>query len=351
MTIKWSQNKRQSQRRKLTEFAQLPTLCLRANKVGEGIVNRNLQTNRSGFTLIELLVVIAIIGILIALLLPAVQAVRESARCTSCLNNLRQIGTAVLNYESAHEHVPSGWKSATGIGWMAYTLPHVEAKNVYDQFDRAKELVDPANTDAIKLYVPGQLCPSSANNSATYSLEADDPLREIEIARTHYVGCIGSTVEYEQMDDGQTCPSLTLLNTTGYIDGMFYKNSETPLQDVLDGASHTILAGERSGELFDSSWPGLLDGSTFTGWRVVGWTGEPPNNPMKTEPTIVVDDDGNETELEIHFHGFAQFNSAHYGVTSFTMVDGSTHLIQDEIDPRVFEALGTIRGRETVDEF
>ncbi|MEL7496455.1 MAG: DUF1559 domain-containing protein [Planctomycetota bacterium] len=306
---------------------------------------------RQAFTLIELLVVIAIIGILIALLLPAVQGVRESARRTSCLNNIRQIATGVLNFEGAQGHVPSGWNSRTGFGWMAYTLPNLEAGNQYNQFNRMMPLVDPTNEDAIKLYVNGQMCPSSSNNSPTYNLAADDPLRDVEISRTHYVGCIGSTVEYEEMDDGQTCPSLGLINSTGYIDGMFYKNSKTPLSDVLDGASSTILIGERSSELMDSSWPGILDGSSFTGWRVVGWTGEPPNNPMQTEPTIIIEDDGTETELEIHFHGFAQFNSMHNGVTSFSMVDGSTHLISDDIDPRIFEALGTIRGREIVDEF
>lgn len=306
---------------------------------------------RLGFTLVELLVVIAIIGILIALLLPAVQSVRESARRTTCLNNIRQIGVAVLSFEAAHEHVPSGWNSKTGFGWMAYTLPYVEQKNVFDQFQREMPLVDVGNENAIQLFVDGQLCPTSANNSPTYMLKAGDPSREIEISRTHYVGCIGSTVQYEEMDDGQTCPSLGLVNTTGYIDGMFYKNSKTPLSDVLDGTSNTILLGERSGELFDSSWPGILDGSSFTGWRVVGWTGEPPNNPMRTEPTIIFDDDGNEVELEIHFHGFAQFNSAHSGLSAFATVDGSTHLISDDIDPRVFEGLGTIRGREVIDDF
>ena len=202
----------------------------------------------SGFTLVELLVVIAIIAILIALLLPAVQGVRESARRTTCLNNLRQIGLGVLNYESANGHVPAGWSSRSGFGWMMYTLPYVEEKNVYQSFDRQNHLLAPTNEMAIRSYVKGQLCPSATNNSLTYMLEADDPIREVEISRTHYVGCIGSTVEYEEMDDGQTCPSLTLLHTAGYIDGMFYKDSKTPLKDVIDGASNTILLGERSGD-------------------------------------------------------------------------------------------------------
>ena len=295
--------------------------------------------------------VIAIIGILIALLLPAVQAVRESARRTSCLNNIRQIAIAVTSYEGSHMHVPAGWNSLTGFGWMAETLPQLEQQVTYQQFDKSKKLVDPSNENAISMYVNGQLCPSSSNNSETYQLEGGDPMRPISIARGHYVGCIGSSVETEEMDDGQLCPSLTLVNTTGYIDGMFYRDSKTPLKDVLDGLSNTILVGERSSELFDSSWPGILDGSSHTGWRVVGWTGEPPNNPMRTEPVVILDDDGNEVELEIHFHGFAQFNSSHSSVTMFSMCDGSTHMISDDIDPCTFKAMGTIRGREIVDEF
>ena len=306
---------------------------------------------RQAFTLVELLVVIAIIGILIALLLPAVQYVREAARRTSCMNNIRQIGLAVINYEGAHNHVPSGWNSITGFGWMAETLPLVEGTNVYDRFDKAASLLDPVNAEPIKMFVSGQLCPSSTNNSPTYELEIAGGGYPGEISRTHYLGCIGSSVARQEMEDGQSCPSLNLMETAGYIDGMFYRDSEVPFRDVLDGLSNTILIGERSSELFDSSWPGVLDGSTYTGWRVVGWTGEPPNNPMGTEPVIIVEDDGSTTELEIHFHGFAQYNSMHPGITSFMLADGATRFISDDVDPRTFEALGTIRGREVIKEY
>ena len=104
--------------------------------------------------------------------------------------------------------------------------------------------------------------------------------------------------------------------------------------------------GERSGELsqqgftgsngasfFDSSWIGVVEGSTHTGWRVLGWTGEPPKN----KPTS-----------EVHFHGFAQFNSEHPGSTMFAFCDGSTRSIGDQIDHEVFMALGTTDGGEVV---
>ena len=94
---------------------------------------------RRGFTLVELLVVIAIIGILIGMLLPAVQAVREAARRISCANKIHQIAIALHNYESAHMRFPYGWKSDDspadpGYGWMAYTLPFVEQDNIQIDF-------------------------------------------------------------------------------------------------------------------------------------------------------------------------------------------------------------------------
>ena len=82
----------------------------------------------------------------------------------------------------------------------------------------------------------------------------------------------------------------------------------------------------------------------------MGWAGEPPNNPLRTEPLVVINDDGEETELEIHFHGFAQFNSMHNGVTMFAFCDGSTRPIDDDISPVAFRAMGTIKGRETIRE-
>lgn len=303
---------------------------------------------RLGFTLVELLVVIAIIGILIAMLLPAVQTVRESARRTECSNNIRQIGLALHNFNSSHEHFPPGWRSDSGWGWMSHLLPYIEQGNIAEEMDFTISMLDSSFEETIKHTVKGQFCPSSTNNSRTHILELE-PTGAVEVARTHYVGCIGSSAAVQAMGDGQTCPSMDLLDSDGFVDGMFYKDSETPMRDVRDGISNTIMIGERSAELFDSQWPGILEGSSHTGWRVVGWTGEPPNNPQRTEPIIVVDDDGDEEELEIHFHGFAQFNSMHAGgVTMFCYADGSVHPINDTIHPLAFKALGTIRGRDDI---
>ncbi len=101
------------------------------------------------------------------------------------------------------------------------------------------------------------------------------------------------------MEDGEFCPSLVNISGGGdYLDGTFYRNSRVRLEHVYDGTSHTIGIGERSGKVFDSTWLGVVHGSQYPVWRLVGWTGEPPNNSPISP---------------VHFHGYAQFNSAHSG--------------------------------------
>lgn len=301
------------------------------------------------FTLIELLVVIAIIGILIAMLLPAVQAVREAARRTQCANRVRQITIAMHNYHSAHEEFPPGWSATTsdetpGWGWMAWSLPYVEQNNVADRIDWLANIRDAVNDPIRTLPIEIMFCPSSSipTEGKTFDLEgADetDPAYPERIALGQYVACVGSVVEFEEMDDGEFCPSGGFLGTDGSsLDGMFYGNSRTRIELVKDGSSNTILIGERSGprkgEAFLSTWLGVLEGAKYPGWRVLGWTGEPPNNTPASP---------------VHYHGYAQFNSMHTGgVTAFGMVDGSTHFIADTIDPELFSALGTKNGGEVV---
>lgn len=132
-----------------------------------------LKTGRQrsrAFTLVELLVVIAIIGILIGMLLPAVQMVRAAARRTACQNNMRQIGIAILNHESAHGKFPPGqfWTARVGssdrsdFSWLSRILPHIEANNIYDNIDFSQPYLSATNLPSVGSVVQGYLCPSTA---------------------------------------------------------------------------------------------------------------------------------------------------------------------------------------------
>lgn len=303
---------------------------------------------RTGFTLVELLVVIAIVGILVGLLFPAVQMVRESARRTHCRNNLKQIGLALQNYHEAHQHYPAGWTSDTdagvpGWGWLPWALPFLEQRPVYDQINFRDSIERPEH-DSVRLgSLPFILCPSAPSSSETvFDLPAGlypDPYAAsspiafpFQISRAHYVGCVGTTVASEEMDNGEFCPSLVYISQGGTtLDGIFYRNSRVRLEHVYDGTSHTISVGERSGKIFDSTWVGVVHGASYPVWRILGWTGEPPNN-RPTSP--------------VHFHGFAQFNSAHSMLTHFALLDGSVQTYPDSIDAEVFKSMGTVRGTE-----
>ena len=128
----------------------------------------------------------------------------------------------------------------------------------------------------------------------------------------------------------------------GEQEGVFYENSKTKFSAITDGSSNTVLLGERSGEFspattymagetfFDSSWLGVVKESDFSGWRVIAWTGEGPKNDI---------------------HVFAAFNSSHPDITVMSFCDGSVHNIPDSIDWGIFNALGTIAGDETIEEF
>jgi prepilin-type N-terminal cleavage/methylation domain-containing protein/prepilin-type processing-associated H-X9-DG protein len=180
-----------------------------------------------GFTLVELLVVIAIIGILVALLLPAVQAAREAARRSSCTNNLMQVILAVQNYESAHRLYPPGTLEKSGPivhapqgyhhNWLTQILPYIEELNTYRHVDFSVGAYDEKNAEVRQVHVAPFYCPSNGDNDRA------------ELGLSNYAGC------HHDLDEP----------INGDNHGVFFLNSGIRYVDIPDGTSHTLFVGEK----------------------------------------------------------------------------------------------------------
>ena len=277
-----------------------------------------------GFTLVELLVVIAIIGILIGMLLPAVQQVREAARRMDCANRMRQFTLAALNYESARGSLPPGTmhvglsNDPDGLGWSwrAILLPFLEQATVADQFDFSLPMRDPVNTPFLNTPIASYFCPSDSTADS-------EPLNMfgIDIARCNYVGNGGSFDEsfrpWEETRDRYNC-------ALGRTEDRSYTGKS--LTDITDGTSNTFFCGEtlRYIELFPDSfqWDATIygfQGNTGASTTLASVrTGFGFLNPP--------DDLGDKG---IYRNSFA---SNHAGGMNFSNCDGSTRFVDDSIE-------------------
>lgn len=268
---------------------------------------------KQGFTIIELMVAIAIIGLLISLLLPAVQRARASARRTQCQNNLKQLSLALHNYESKHTIFPPGaivfgpaFVTAGGWGWGAQILPHIEEKNIYDQIDFETNNAVGSNRDVIKKRILSFVCPSNVQPNTVEIPIPTEPTPTV--ATGNYVG------------------SAPVLGPA----------SAVRMRDITDGTHETLLLGERLfvpkqgfGLASTSSWCGIVSGQNSYVFDSVPYLS--PSNMTKIAE--------------------GGFYSEHSGGANFSFLDGHAKFLTEGIDDNVFEALGTISGGEVIGEF
>jgi prepilin-type N-terminal cleavage/methylation domain-containing protein/prepilin-type processing-associated H-X9-DG protein len=330
---------------------------------------------RRAFTLVELLVVITIIGILIALLLPAVQAAREAARRMQCNNNLKQVGLAAMNHELTLKRFPTngwGWvwigdpdrgnDHRQPGGWIFNLLPYMEQQAVYDlQVGKTGSARLDAATQMIQTPLAVLICPSR-RRAELFKAGEDDPREKQlnytnhfeELARSDYAGNGGDVWSYANLYNQN--PSIfdgtgpldlpkadsaawtaNLGTIAGNVTGIFYVGSEVKMSDVTDGTSNTLLFGEKqvspdcyidgrdSGDN-ESMYGGEVD--DITRWTAIG------RFPLQDQPGGGY---------------FQHFGSAHAGGFNAALCDGSVRSVSYSIDAETFRCLGNRKDGNPID--
>jgi prepilin-type N-terminal cleavage/methylation domain-containing protein/prepilin-type processing-associated H-X9-DG protein len=293
---------------------------------------------RPGFTLIELLVVIAIIAILIGLLLPAVQKVREAAARLQCQNNLKQIGVALHNYHGVNGRFPQGVKTGTGnlLSFHVYILPYMEQETAFNQLNQNQQYDSATNLAVGLVKIPCYLCPT-ANQLYTQYGSGEWSGGQMTYT-THYYGVAGPIGTNPAT--GAVYQTLTTDQGNEATQGVLGMGSKVRLTDIKDGSSNTLMLGEMSWN--DANYYRVWTRGTYsdaqdrdtTCCRNVKYT-------MKSTPYDGSDNANNTS-----------FGSEHTGNgANFCMADGSVRWIGAEINLTTYLAIASYNGGEVVGDF
>ncbi len=326
---------------------------------------RTTRRATNGFTLVELLVVIAIIGILVALLLPAVQSAREAARRTQCLNHVKQLSLALLNYEDAFQVFPMGtrrnYESSTPwdtnqASWIARILPFMEEQFLYDQIDWT---IEPGNT-GVNVEVMGTelsnlLCPSDETIREQGGYSGYNKLGVELSANTNYVVCVGT--------NDSVSPEYTPSVGNGW-NGVYGINSQTRIAKITDGTSNTMVVSEctimdpivnyyGSTSQFQDCLSGLgPDVFEHTDAEPRGWSWFFAQVMQAwSYNTILAPNDFLTTNHECEaFSDQAALaaRSRHPGGVNVAMADGSVDFVDDDIDILIWQSKSTKKGGEAI---
>lgn len=293
---------------------------------------------RKGFTLIELLVVIAIIGVLMALLFPAVQSVREAARRTHCANNQRQVALALQMHHNSMRYLPYGWLSGEnqftdlewtednpGWSWATRILPYMEQSNLYKRIDWGMILYRDQMTEVHESPINLFMCPSDPGPELVKVEFQVKYLQPFRVNAVHEEIVIDYAVNLARSNYSGVFGTREIKTNMANADGLFHRNSDFKFRDIKDGLSYTFLTGERTSEIGPSTWVGLIPEVEDAAALILGTTQYPPNS----EESI------------------ASFGSSHPGGTHFTSADGAIRFVSDLVDHTVYQNMATRAGGET----
>ena len=330
------------------------------------------------FTLVELLVVIAIIGVLVALLLPAVQAAHETARRTQCLNNLKQMGLGMVSYENVHKKYPMGqWvpstcKNCKTWGWAAFILPYVDEQNVAARIDFKRSLLDPtsSNPTAAATKIPIYLCPSTGIRHSTR--REDDTIGDVNsngntldlnlaegFACIDYAGIDGDTVNpnYKSLATGQPYSQFM---SSGVAENGILRDANVPenaraisIKQITDGLSKTMMVAEVAGRgVNPTTTTPALRGVWAGGQNTAHLPSETLDTQGKLQPWINPDPTVGSPPASASAVWSNAANvsmySAHKGGAHFVLCDGSAHFLSEGVALEIVLALVSRDGGESI---
>ncbi len=300
---------------------------------------------RRGFTLVELLVVIAIIGVLVALLLPAIQAAREAARRSECMNHLKQMGLAIQSHHDVKRQFPMGrnGRNQFAVSWAYFILPQIEEQAIFDAYDETVRVDDAKNATTMRTPIQIYACPSRRQPTADRNFDNNDDPPAVDHRGVASLGDYAANAGHEEdtgleVEDWEDPLTHKIINIR--IAGPIYTGSNINARRVIDGLSKTLAVGEKHIRPVESDWTEEM--VQFEQGDTAFLAGDHIFSILRcTEEGLADGPDDDEDE---------KFGGPHSGVVLFVFLDGHVDGISRDIETKELMLMSSIGDEGTIDE-